>query len=67
LRAGPPSIIEKLDRGEARSGDFRKIEQARWRLMLINGNNSRISARLTEIGSKLRHDAVNDWVEDILR
>jgi hypothetical protein len=42
-----------------RAGDLRKIEQARWRQML--------SARLTGIGSKLRHDAVNDWVEDILR
>ena len=41
------------------SGDLRKIEQARWRQML--------SARLTGIGSKLRYDAVNDWVEDILR
>ena len=52
-----------------RLGDLRKIERARRRQILINDKNlrSRISARLAWIVSKLRHDAVNDRVEDILR
>jgi len=49
------AVITQRSQG---SRDLRKMEQARWRQML--------SARLTGIGSKLRHDAVNDWVEDIL-
>jgi hypothetical protein len=33
---------------------------------LINGKNWPIWHRLAAIGSKLRHDAFYDWIEDIL-
>jgi hypothetical protein len=46
------------------SGRLTRISSAKYQ---SNHNKSPVSSRLATIGAKLCHDAVNDWVEDVLR
>jgi hypothetical protein len=51
-----------------RSGeDFGKIEQVRWTPGTDQWQELACFEGLAGIGSKLRHDAFNDWIEDVLR
>ena len=55
-----------MQRSQRSDEDFKKTEQVRRAAGTVNDKN-RIFDPLAWIGSKLRDDAVNDWVEDVLR
>ena len=59
--------VEVMQRSQRSGLDFRRIEQVRRALDTDQWKELAYSTRLAGIGAKLRHDAVNDWVEDLLR